>query len=186
MDLITIPTSLYRLEGTNIKTPKIGFVSTYCQLVNKIWAQASIQFEIERIEPYVISDFQDWRERWTDYLRRELPAFSKSKFSQVSGYISAWENGDNGWHPIGSVNFIVKDSPTFSFSFGEPPTFSLESDIARVMAHEIGHVLNLDHVDSPGIVGPARLMTSGSRGTYLIPDEIRRSREAAAKLVGTS
>lgn len=48
----------------------------------------------------------------------------------------------------------------------------------RVLAHEIGHVLNLKHTDQ----SRARLMYQGANGFDLALDEIKTAREAIKSL----
>ena len=45
----------------------------------------------------------------------------------------------------------------------------------RTLAHEIGHILSLDHVRADN----QRLMNSGANGTILSIDEITRARSRA-------
>ena len=137
--------------------------------MNRVWAQAGIQFYLESLvkeEPQNADQFPHPEAaagfRWMLQLR--------PKDSQASNMFHLYyvkQMRGNGVY-LGDAIF-VKDTASL-----KPVPDGIDEPIPRVSSHEIGHALNLDHRQNV-----TNLMASGTTGTWLDDEEIRRAREAA-------
>ena len=102
--------------------------------------------------------------------------------TNVMGFYGPWNDWDNGaslphWYwdsPVSTVPilpFFVRDHE----EKGSPP-------LARVTAHEVGHLLRLPHYVNP----TKNLMAKGTAGTELEPLEIELARAGALWLLERS
>jgi hypothetical protein len=135
--------------------------------VNKVWAQAGIQFEIESIGP-------------TEAVAPSPDVRLKSEFVRVNSMIPAGrlsggainvcyvkEINPNGFYHSGLI--VVKDTAALKEVAG-----GLDEPLPRVTSHEIGHLLGLVHRQDT-----TNLMQSGTTGFSLNDAEIATARAKA-------
>ncbi len=140
--------------------------------VNAIWAQAGIRFALESIGRLQALDVapKRWFTKDRDWVKGAIPT------NQFSGTAI-------------DVCF-VKDMGPNGFFYGEPvvvcekPEFykvagGTDNIVARVTAHELGHVLFLQHRQER-----TNLMASAKNGVSLNPQEIRDARRRALEILG--
>ncbi|MCF7790132.1 MAG: hypothetical protein K9N47_28700 [Prosthecobacter sp.] len=140
--------------------------------VNAIWSQAGIRFELEAIDRLQALDLapKRWFIKDRDWVKAAIPT--------------------NHFSP-GSIDVcFVKDMGPNGFFYGEPvvvcenPEFhkvsgGAKNPVARVTAHELGHVLFLQHLQER-----TNLMASGKNGVSLNPQEIKDARNRAQEIAG--
>ncbi len=140
--------------------------------VNKIWAQAGIRFELESVDSLQALDLapKRWYIKDRDWVKATIPT--------------------NQFSPTAIDVCFVKDMGPNGFFYGEPvvvcenPEFhkvsgGAKNPVARVTAHELGHVLFLQHRQEH-----TNLMASGKNGVSLNPQEIKDARKRALEIVG--
>ncbi len=137
------------------------------QLVRKasvIWKQANISVTVGGVYTASVPDttVDDLLER-TGTSMSNIPAYDRGT---VNVFLTRSLRGLNGIS-FGGLNAVAVADMTTVNDF-------------RVLAHEIGHVLQLSHTTAPG----ARLMYSGANGTALTAREIMTARSAADSLSG--
>ena len=137
--------------------------------MNRVWAQAGIQFYLESLikeKPQNAGLFPDPETatgfRWMLQLRPK-----ESQASNLFHLYYVKQMRGNGVY-LGDAIF-VKDTASL-----KPVPDGIDEPIPRVSSHEIGHALNLDHRQNV-----TNLMASGTTGTSLDDEEIRRARDAA-------
>lgn len=139
--------------------------------VNAIWAQAGIRFELEAIAPLQALDLpaKRWFVRDREWVKATIPT---SSFS-----------------PDAIDVCFVKDMGPNGFFYGEPvvvcenPDYTkvkngAKNPVARVAAHEFGHVLGLQHRQDH-----TNLMASARNGFSLNNQEIKDARKRAMEII---
>lgn len=135
--------------------------------VNRIWAQAGIQFELEPIQQTQAIELEP--------AMRLKPEFDRVKAMVPKASLSA-----------GAIDIAyVKTVTPNGFYYGEPIVVKdtaklreveggLDEPLPRVTSHEIGHALGLKHRQNE-----TNLMQSGTTGFSLNADEIAIARQKA-------
>lgn len=170
-DWLIVPLRIHLLASQD--TPALQTTLTEQDLarilpkMNRVWAQAGIQFRVESIVresalPLENADVQR---------REELPARtapeSRSKAAFNIYYVK--ELDVNGFYTPRAI--FVKDTASLRRVEG-----GIDEPIPRVTSHELGHALSLPHRQDT-----TNLMASGTTGTLLNDAEIQQTREAARK-----
>ncbi len=119
------------------------------------------------------------------YIRQKVEIPDKIPPSALLGYSTFWklpkgEVDPNGFSIPDNRAFAVKTYPSLS-AVPFDTKFTSSNLIARVISHEIGHILGLDHYCEPDS-RREELMFSGTRGTRLMSDQITIARGVAAAL----
>lgn len=140
--------------------------------VNAIWSQAGIRFEIEGIQPLQALDMapKKWFERDRNWVKAAIPTQQFSPTAIDVCFVR--EMGPNGFFYGEPV--VVCEKPEFTKVRG-----GADDPVARVTAHELGHVLHLQHRQDH-----TNLMASGRNGTTLNNQEIKDARERARQILG--
>ena len=175
-----------KVKETEELLPKLLAPADHEGSVNAIWNVAGLQFTRNRVESvqYTLQDIglterdvrkegleipgtcDPTRERDRQIFRAIQQKFGTKTFLGLQVFI--WPLIDVGGgcamsDPGGTVGAVWLEAP----SLRDPTGF-------RLMAHEIGHFLTLQHIDSPPH-GPKLLMSRDFRGTLLTPDEITQA-----------
>lgn len=140
--------------------------------VNAIWGQAGIRFDLEAIDSLQALDLapKRWFIKDRNWVKSAIPT--------------------NRFSPSAIDMCFVKDMGPNGFFYGEPvvvcenPEFhkvsgGAKNPVARVAAHELGHVLHLQHRQEV-----TNLMASGKNGISLNAQEIRDARKRALEILG--
>ncbi len=140
--------------------------------VNTIWSQAGIRFELEKIDSVQALNVapKKWYMKDRDWVKAAIPT--------------------NQFCPTTIDVCFVKDMGPNGFFYGEPvvvcekPEFhkvsgGSDNPVARVTAHELGHVLFLQHRQDR-----TNLMASGKNGVSLNQQEIKDARKRALEILG--
>ncbi|MFZ2280680.1 MAG: hypothetical protein WAW39_22970 [Prosthecobacter sp.] len=140
--------------------------------VNDIWAQAGIRFELEAIDNLQALNLapKRWYIKDRDWVKKAIPTDLFSPTAIDVCFVK--DMGPNGFFYGEPV--VVCENPEFhkvSGGSGNP--------VARVTAHELGHVLFLQHRQER-----TNLMASGKNGVSLNPQEIKDARKRALEIVG--
>lgn len=142
--------------------------------VNTIWAQAGIRFEIAGVNTMQALDVppKKWLERDRNWVKAALPQDKLN--SEAIDVCFVGQMGPNGFFYGEPV--VVSESPEFTKVKG-----GAANPVARVLAHELGHVLWLKHRQDH-----TNLMASGRNGVTLNNMEIRDARERARQISNSS
>ena len=126
-----------------------------------IWHQAGIRLRINNVTTHQLS-YKEQRTfiRAPRALARSLDAYNSARINVL---LRGTLRGVNGVALSGTGDVAVADV-TSHYDF-------------RTLAHEVGHVLGLQHVSDP-----RRLMAQGSYGVMLTEEEIRTARRRAKTL----
>ncbi|MBN8418360.1 MAG: hypothetical protein J0L73_05550 [Verrucomicrobia bacterium] len=140
--------------------------------VNAIWSPAGIRFELEAVASLRALDLapKRWFIKDRDWVKSAIPT--------------------NQFSPTAIDVCFVKDMGPNGFFYGEPvvvcenPEFhkvsgGTDNVVARVTAHELGHVLFLQHRQER-----TNLMASGKNGVSLNEQEIKDARRRALEILG--
>lgn len=138
---------------------------------DEIWDQAAIDFEITDIRTVEVSDaliadfLRDPRAVLDEFAPGDDSAGARTQEGpkKIRVVLTRHLSGLNGIAYSGLDVLAVADFTTY-FDF-------------EVLAHEIGHILGLSHVNETGV--RERLMYQGSRGMIITETFARRAREAA-------
>lgn len=140
--------------------------------VNVIWAQAGIRFELQGIDSLQALDLapKRWFIKDRNWVKAAIPT--------------------NQFSPTAIDVCFVKDMGPNGFFYGEPvvvcekPEFykvtgGTDKIVARVTAHELGHVLFLQHRQER-----TNLMASAKNGVSLNRQEVKDARKRALEIMG--
>ncbi len=166
-DLLIVPLRIHLLASQD--TPALHTTLTEQDLarilpkMNRVWAQAGIQFRVESIVresalPLANADAE---------LPARVPPESRSSTAFNVYYVKQLDV--NGFYMPRGI--FVKDTAAL-----RPVEGGIDEPIPRVTSHELGHALSLPHRQDT-----TNLMASGTTGTLLNDAEILRTREAARK-----
>ena len=140
--------------------------------VNDIWAQAGIRFGVEGIESLQALNLasKKWYIKDRDWVKKAIPTDQFSPSAIDVCFVK--DMGPNGFFYGEPV--VVCENPEFHRVSG-----GSDNPVARVTAHELGHVLFLPHRQER-----TNLMASGRNGVSLSPQEIKDARKRALEILG--
>ena len=140
--------------------------------VNDIWAQAGIRFELEAIDSLQALDLASkrWYIKDRDWVKKAIPTDQFSPTAIDMCFVK--DMGPNGFFYGEPV--VVCENPEFHKVSG-----GAANPVARVTAHELGHVLFLQHRQER-----TNLMASGKNGISLNAQEIKDARKRALEILG--
>lgn len=173
LSLISIPISVYILDdqrGKLSSQSRNERMIVIFDRVNKIWAQAGIEFEIKYIgritlPPAIIRELVNGNHK--PFLKGRDDDFKVPNPSLFNAYYASSIGLLNGL-TIGDDLILVTDSR--------------DIQTYRVTAHELGHLLGLGHVHDDDL----RLMYPGTKGTVLTNQEIKTVRDSALQKLNTT
>ena len=131
--------------------------------MNRVWAQAGIQFRVESI----VQESALPLENADAELPARTPPGSRSSTAFNVYYVKQLDV--NGFYTPRGI--FVKDTAAL-----RPVEGGIDEPIPRVTSHELGHALSLPHRQDT-----TNLMASGTTGTLLNDAEIQRTRDATRK-----
>lgn len=126
-----------------------------------IWSQARVGLQIK--QTHVLDVNRKQKERFLTNPRDFMAETAVYNPDHINVVLTGTLQGLNGIAIGGSTGVVVADV-TSHYDF-------------RTLAHEIGHVLGLQHTDDP-----RRLMSQGSYGTSMTVAEVRTAREHAQEI----
>lgn len=138
--------------------------------VNAIWSQANVRFEFGGIDEVSALDLpaKKWFQRDRDWVKAALPvAQMNPKAIDVCFVHDMGPNGFFYGEPV-----VVCETPEYT-----SVRVGAARPVARVLAHELGHVLFLKHRQDH-----TNLMASGRNGVTLNREEIAAARSRALQL----
>jgi hypothetical protein len=140
--------------------------------VNDIWAQAGIRFELEAIDSLQALKLapKRWYIKDRNWVKEAIPTDHFSPTAIDVCFVN--DMGPNGFFYGEPV--VVCEKPEFHKVSG-----GADNPVARVTAHELGHVLFLQHRQER-----TNLMASGKNGVSLNPQEIKDARKRALEILG--
>ena len=168
----------YCVNGSVVDVHELASV---VMAVNDIWDQAHIRFSMGVGE--IIDPVPHWPSPYSadprpamDQVSINLAAYQRTHPSptpfNIQGFCGPWTDGTNGR----SYPDLAWDIPFFTFFVRDhrvvQPDGSESPPLARVVAHELGHIVGLDHYPMPA----TNLMGQGAMGTVLTTNEITRAR----------
>ncbi|CAN5895905.1 hypothetical protein BH11VER1_BH11VER1_02200 [soil metagenome] len=175
LPVITLPVRVHLMQSETLPAMQTTLTEEDIRRifgkVNKVWAQAGIQFEIESIGP-------------TQALELKPEMRLKPEFERVHSLIPKERLSATAI----DVCYVKEVTPN-GFYYGEPIVVKdiaslrevpggLDEPLPRVTAHEIGHALGLKHRQDT-----TNLMQSGTTGFSLNADEITTARAKAQELL---
>jgi len=139
--------------------------------VNAIWSHAGIRFDIVAIHPLQALDLppKKWFVRDRNWVKAAIPAAQFNTAAIDVCFVR--DMGPNGFFYGEPV--VVCEKPEFTKVSG-----GSDNPVARVAAHELGHVLFLKHRQDH-----TNLMASGRNGVSLNHQEIRDARTRAMQIL---
>jgi hypothetical protein len=139
--------------------------------VNVIWSQAGIRFELEAIDSLRALNVapKRWHMKDRDWVKAAIPTAQFSRTAIDVCFVK--EMGPNGFFYGEPV--VVSETPELHKVKGGSAI-----PVARVTAHELGHVLFLQHRQER-----TNLMASGKNGVSLNPKEINDARKRALEIL---
>lgn len=139
--------------------------------VNAIWSRAGIRFDIVAVHPLQALDLppKKWFVRDRNWVKAAIPAAQFNTAAIDVCFVR--DMGPNGFFYGEPV--VVCEKPEFTKVSG-----GSDNPVARVAAHELGHVLFLKHRQDH-----TNLMASGRNGVSLNHQEIRDARTRAMQIL---
>jgi hypothetical protein len=172
-DLIVIPVRVHLMQSMSNTRLQSTFsehdVRAFWPEVNAIWQPARIRFEILTIRPLEALSPPPKRlfQRDRNWVKSAIPM--EKLHADALDVCLVHEMGPNGFFYDEPV--VVSETPdVFRVRHGA------RQPVARVTAHELGHVLTLQH-RKPN----SALLASGSTGVDLNDSEIQQARAAALR-----
>lgn len=140
--------------------------------VNVIWSQAGIRFELEGVGLLQAREIpaKRWYIKDRDWVKAAIPTAQFSPTAIDVCFVK--EMGPNGFFYGEPV--VVCEKPEFNKVTG-----GTDNIVARVTAHELGHVLFLQHRQER-----TNLMASAKNGFELNGQEIKDARKRALEILG--
>lgn len=140
--------------------------------VNAIWSQAGIRFEVEAVGSLQAIEVpaKRWYIKDRDWVKTAIPTAQFSPTAIDVCFVK--DMGPNGFFYGEPV--VVCEKPEFNKVAG-----GTDNIVARVTAHELGHVLFLQHRQER-----TNLMASAKNGTSLNRQEIKDARKRALEILG--
>jgi len=174
MRTVVLPVAIHLVRSTT--HPRLhaqiseAEVRAVLQETNAIWSQANVRFELRGADEISALDLpsKKWFQRDRNWVKAALPT--------------------THFHPAAIDVCFVHDMGPNGFFYGEPvvvcetPEYTkvrggAARPVARVLAHELGHVLFLKHRQDH-----TNLMASGRNGVTLNREEIATARKRALQL----
>lgn len=139
--------------------------------VNVIWSQAGIRFKVEAVDTLQAHEIapKRWYIKDRNWVKAAIPTNQFSRTAIDVCFVK--EMGPNGFFYGEPV--VVCENPEFHQVKG-----GADNPVARVTAHELGHVLFLQHRQAL-----TNLMASGKNGVLLSSQEIRDARKRALEIL---
>ncbi|WP_395749037.1 hypothetical protein [Prosthecobacter sp.] len=140
--------------------------------VNAIWAQAGIYFEVEGVDTLQANEIpaKRWYIKDRNWIRTAIPTHQFSPTAIDVCFVN--DMGPNGFFYGEPV--VVCENPEY-----QKVTGGTMNIVARVTAHELGHVLFLQHRQER-----TNLMASGKNGFTLNRQEVQDARKRALEILG--
>lgn len=169
--IIALPVSVHLLQSEqhsklNSNTTR-AVVENIFLYVNQIWSQAGVQFVVRTIEPLQALQVpsQRWPQRDRNWVKSAIPM---DKLTAPAIHVCfIHDMGPNGFYY--GQPAVVKDAVKLRNVSG-----GTDQHVARVLAHELGHALSLQHREQH-----TNLMASATTGFSLNEMEIKEARRLA-------
>ncbi len=174
-DFLIVPLRIHLLTAADGSPLKTSFTSSDFDRIlpkmNRVWSQAGVHFYIESVvkeeaAPGEIPDDITIRKE-NGWLPSHIPPATHADSAFNIYYIKRF--AANGVYFRRAI--FVKDTASL-----KPVDGGIDEPLPRVTSHELGHALSLPHRQDV-----TNLMASGTTGTWLNADEIKRARDAAKK-----
>ena len=178
--VLVIPVRIHVLESSEL--PEANCVLSDEDLgriiskLNMVWHQATIHFCVESVvreQAEGVARFKILRELSSGELPLGVYAEWLPRGSRTKGMLHVYyvhELPVNGVY-LGDGVALVKETAAL-----HPVPEGLDEPLPRVTAHELGHALDLIHVEDV-----THLMASGTTGYRIAKDEVNRARRASPK-----
>lgn len=162
MDTIVLSLQVFVLTGgETLGSLRTGEdVAQIVRNASAIWAQADINLALEQVRFLELNDAEI--AVFLTYPEGIIPKLPDYNRNHINAFLTKTLSGINGVAFVGLRSTAVAD-------------FTTSNDF-RTFAHEVGHVLGLEHVSDRG-----RLMSQGSSGIELSRKEILQARTVAEK-----
>lgn len=163
-EIITLPLSIFIVSGkSNWATQKDKEeIENLVNNTSNIWSQANIEFKIKEISNIELPE--ESREMFFNDPASFIKNVSTYDPNSINVFLTKLLGGLNGIAFLGTQSLIVAEyTSTYDF---------------KVLAHEIGHILDLDHTKDK-----TRLMSQGSTGNKLTAEEISSARQKAQEII---
>lgn len=140
--------------------------------VNAIWAQAGIYFELQGVDTLQANEIpaKRWYIKDRNWVKSAIPTDQFSPAAIDVCFVK--DMGPNGFFYGEPV--VVCENPEY-----QKVTGGTTNIVARVTAHELGHVLFLQHRQER-----TNLMASGKNGFTLNQQEVQDARKRALEILG--
>lgn len=171
--LLSVPVCVHLMKSTHTQdmetTLDSSAVIAVLEKASEVWKQAGIRFDSQGIKPLVtLALKEDGRlQSETSRIKAMIPEDALSKTSLDLCFVK--EMTPNGFFYGEPV--VVKDTAKL-----KDVTGVREEHLRRVVAHELGHAMGLQHCEDS-----SNLMYPGIKGLKLTPAQIAVAREQARK-----